>query len=99
MFDDLEMTEKERILDEACKIITGNRNDGYGKPENSFKKIGEYWSMYLGVDVDCVDVSIMMVLLKIARMNHDKYYKDNWIDIAGYAACGAEVQKDYIENK
>lgn len=33
----------------------------------------------------------MMSLLKIARTATGAAKLDNWVDIAGYAACGAEL--------
>jgi len=36
------------------------------------------------------DVANMMILFKVAR-NSANSKDDNWIDIAGYAACGGEV--------
>ena len=33
----------------------------------------------------------MLALLKLARIKHsDGMHKDSWVDLAGYAACGAE---------
>lgn len=48
----------------------------------------------VGIDtaVCARDVANMMVLLKVAR-NKASWHRDNWVDIAGYAACGAEVDK------
>ena len=40
----------------------------------------------------------MMILMKIARNMGGVYKQDNWIDIAGYAVCGAEVQSMEIED-
>ena len=37
------------------------------------------------------DVAAMMILLKIARVAGGHGKSDNWIDIAGYAACGGEL--------
>lgn len=34
------------------------------------------------------DVACMMILLKVARIKSGHHKDDNWIDIAGYAACG-----------
>lgn len=49
-------------------------------------------------DIRCVldDVEIyMMILLKVARIGSGSRSRDNWIDVAGYAACGGEI----VENK
>ena len=37
-------------------------------------------------------VAAMMILLKTARISSGTAVSDNWIDIAGYAACGGEIQ-------
>jgi len=36
-----------KCLDEAKSVICGERQDTYGKPEDSFKIIAQYWSIYL----------------------------------------------------
>lgn len=36
------------------------------------------------------DVALMLAMVKMARLANDPSHKDSWIDIAGYAACGAE---------
>jgi hypothetical protein len=41
--------------------------------------------------LDSTDVAHLMVLLKVARSINNPQHKDSWIDIAGYAACGAET--------
>jgi hypothetical protein len=33
----------------------------------------------------------MLALLKVARIRSNPKHADNWIDIAGYAACGGEI--------
>jgi hypothetical protein len=38
---------KSETLRRADEIIHGERQDQYGDPEDSFKLIAEYWSMYL----------------------------------------------------
>ncbi len=90
------MTRKE-ILEHAATAVLGDRDETYGRPEDSFKCIAQMWTAYLirqGLltDVlDSVDVAAMMVLLKVARINPEEPHPDNWIDIAGYAACGGEL--------
>jgi hypothetical protein len=37
------------------------------------------------------DVAVMLALLKVARIKQNPNHTDNWIDIAGYAACGGEI--------
>lgn len=79
------MTAHE-ILIKAGEIISGERNARYGKPEDSFTHIAALWGDYLDRDISPRDVAMMMVLLKIARSQHDENYTDNYVDICGYAA-------------
>ena len=85
------MNRKE-ALGTAIKTVCEERQDSYGKPEDNFAIIAGLWSGYLGgVLLKAEDVAVMMILLKIARTRTGKFKPDNYIDIAGYAACAAEV--------
>lgn len=85
------MNRKE-VLDTAIKTVCEERQDSYGKPEDNFAIIAGLWPGYLGdVILQAEDVAVMMMLLKIARIRTGIYDPDNYIDIAGYAACGAEI--------
>lgn len=79
------------ILTIAEKVITGERQDMYGQPEDSFSQIASLWSAYLGVKVSREDAAHMMILLKIARTKGQEYHVDNYVDICGYAALAAEM--------
>lgn len=83
---------REETLDKAKAVVTKDRNDQYGLPESNFGTIARLWSAYLDREVTPKDVAVMMILLKCARTKH-KVSDDTWIDIAGYAACGAEVME------
>lgn len=84
---------RSAILTEANNIVSGHRKAGeYGPPEDSFKSIAAFWGEYLGHEIKPHDVAVMMALLKIARIKGGETKKDNWIDLAGYAACGGECQ-------
>ena len=82
---------RSECLDKAKEIINGARQENYGKPEKNFNQIAIYWSVYLGHDVSATDVALMMVLMKLARLQNKPDHDDSWIDIAGYAANGAEL--------
>jgi hypothetical protein len=86
------MSDQNKILDEAKKIINGERQGTYGKAEDNFKVIAGFWSTYLGKEVSPVDVANMMILMKVARNSSGVYKDDNWIDICGYAALGGDIQ-------
>lgn len=82
---------REEILDGAKECVLKDRQETHGDPENSFATIAEYWSAHLGVKISATDVTIMMTLLKVARLKVAPGNKDNWVDMAGYAACGGEI--------
>lgn len=84
------MNRKE-ILEEALKVVSNDRQTNYGTPEDNFKIIANLWSNYLGITVSSSDVAMLMILLKIARARHKPDYADNYVDIAGYAACAGEI--------
>lgn len=83
---------REDILDTAKEIVTGARQTTYGTPEDSFSTIAGLWGSYLGINVSPSDVAMLMVLLKVARSKGDAGYADNYVDIAGYAACAGELR-------
>lgn len=83
------MTRKE-CLDHAAEVVLTDRSKQYGSPEDCFSLIARLWSSYLGHPVSSCDVACLMALLKIARAKHNPRHDDDWVDLAGYAACGAE---------
>ena len=91
------MTRAE-TLDTAKKCVCGERENQYGSPEDNFNRIASLWSSYKGVEFDAIDVSMMMALLKIARIRTGTATEDSFVDLAGYAACGAEITMS-INNK
>lgn len=80
------------LLHEAEVIVCNDREGQYGKPEDSFSRIAEYWSVYLQRSIKAEDVAVMMTLFKIARIQTGISYKaDSWVDAIGYLACGGEI--------
>lgn len=84
---------REVILNAAKECICGDRDCQYGNPENSFARIAEYWSVYLGREIYPKDVGIMMALFKIARIDTGSFKADSYIDAVGYIACAAEIEE------
>lgn len=87
---------REDILKKAQEIVTGEREDTYGGPEDSFNRIATFWDAFLlnkfGVEgLEPYDVALMMDLMKTARLMQAPDHSDSWIDKAGYAACGGEA--------
>lgn len=86
--------KRAEILETAKTCVCGNREQDYGTPESNFEKIAEFWSIYTGYPFDAKDVAAMLALLKIARISSGHAKGDNWVDLAGYAACGGEIETE-----
>ncbi len=89
--------DRKQTLETATKCVCGERQDQYGSPEDNFARIAKLWSAYLGTDVSPMDVTMMMALLKIARIKTGTATDDSFVDLAGYAACGAEIKEKLQE--
>lgn len=95
------MNRKE-CLDTAAKAVLSDRNRAYGDPEDNFRETAallrplfQRVTRAAGGDPDRVVLDPWMVAwamnqLKAARTLTSPEVADHWVDIAGYAACGAE---------
>lgn len=73
----------ESILDEAKRIVHGDRGENYGHPFEDFSRTAKIWSAILGIEVLPEQVALCMVGVKISReVNRPK--RDNIVDGAGY---------------
>lgn len=79
------------ILHAAERAVCGDREKQYGSPEDNFGLIGKLWTIYTGTMITAEDVAMMMGLFKIARIKTGVGTRDSYVDLAGYAACGAEI--------
>lgn len=87
---------REQILARAKNCVCGDREEDYGAPESNFARIAALWNAYLcGRGIEEKDVVAMLALLKIARIASGHAKSDNWVDLAGYAACGGEIEASY----
>lgn len=88
--------KRDAILNKALETVT-QRQQVHGKPENTFGAIAGMWSVYLseliGQEIELKDhqAAIMVGLLKVARSIKSPEHADNYVDLAGYAACAGEL--------
>jgi hypothetical protein len=75
----------ENILQEADRLVNGDRNKDYGHPADDFGRCAKLWSVVLGCDVSPEQAALCMILVKVSRQIN-KPKRDNLVDIAGYAA-------------
>lgn len=91
------ISDREECLRKANECVNQSRKDQYGDLEDNFEKIANLWNGYLFGADDCyitaIDVANMMVLLKAARSASNPLYGDNYVDMAGYAACAYELSR------
>ena len=77
------MLNQESILEEAKRIVHGDRGENYGHPFEDFSRTAKIWSAILGINIEPEQVALCMVGVKISReVNRPK--RDNIVDGAGY---------------
>lgn len=84
---------RAEIPAEASRIVTTDRNNQYGEPEELFGLIAAYWTAHLDGDADISahDVAVMMGLMKCARMQANPAHRDSAVDACGYLAIAGEI--------
>ncbi len=85
------VNETTNILQQAEKIIYGDREKTYGHPAKNLNVIAQLWESYLvgrssHGPLNKYDVANMMILLKVARLANSPQHYDTLVDICGYAA-------------
>lgn len=88
----------ESVLQEAERIINGQRREDYGGALESFDRIGRLWAVVLGVEVSAEQVALCLIQLKVARamqgISAGKLHRDSIVDIAGYAGCLEKIDEE-----
>lgn len=82
---------RAEILDAAKQHITVDRAATHGRAEDTFGLIAAYWSAHLDTPVSAYDVSVMMGLMKAARMKGNPGHRDSAEDACGYFAIAGEI--------
>ena len=84
---------RKAVIEAATQAVMSDRNADYAPPEENFRRIADLWNVYLEgrSEVTPYDTAIMMVLVKVARIQASPHLVDHLVDIAGYAACAGDV--------
>lgn len=85
------------ILADAEACVCRDRESSYGSPSRNFKVAANMLADYISgkrepLDIEPKDVAAMMCIIKLARISTGSIKADNWIDLAGYAAIGGELE-------
>ena len=96
---------RAQFLKEVEKLVCADRNVTHGDAEDNFTDIANLWNTYLGPlhigsgpAIDNKDVAVMMCLFKVSRLMSNRDNLENWLDLAGYAACGGGIVKKELDN-
>jgi len=83
----------ENVLEEANRLIYGDRAATYGPVTVSFERIAKFWAVILETEVTAEQVGLCMIALKMSRQI-SKAGRDNIVDIAGYAGCIGKMNEE-----
>jgi hypothetical protein len=92
-------TQPESVLQEAERLINGDRQQAYGSAAKSFERIAAFWHAYLKhklkdtEHIEPKDVAAMMILMKVSR-SVTSSKRDNWVDAAAYAELGSQLDTE-----
>jgi uncharacterized protein DUF6378 len=90
-------TTRGKVLEEALNLTEGDRNRTYGDPSHNLTCYAYLVDSYLfgrkanETELNAVDGAMLMALAKISRIAVNQTHKDNYVDLAAYAAIGFEV--------
>ena len=86
-----ESVKAETILEEAQRLVHGDRGESYGHPIVDYERTGRMWGAILGIpDIDPRICCLMMIAVKLSR-EVNRHKRDNMTDAAGYAECAQMV--------
>ena len=86
-----------KILDEAKKLVSKERENKHGDKVVNHENISRLWTGYLqnktklNIVILPEDVANLMALLKIARSQGGSFNLDDFVDACGYSAIAGEI--------
>lgn len=82
------------VLERAISLIHGQRKKDYGDAEINFQRMVDLVTPIIKKTdgkLNVSDMALIMIQIKISRLQQSSDHADSWIDIAGYAALGAQL--------
>ena len=86
--------EAREVLEGAIALIHGQRAKDYGDAQASFQGMADLANPIIKKSdgkLTASDMALVMIQVKIARLQESPDHEDSWVDIAGYAALGAQI--------
>jgi hypothetical protein len=83
--------KRDKLLDTAKGLVNGSRAKDYGDAYENHERVAKLWSVILDKEVSVSQVYQCLTALKLARLIVTPTHEDSWVDIAGYASLGGEV--------
>lgn len=86
-------SEAQRILGEAADNIDNRAAERDTECERSMARAVAIFNAYSGKQLSETEGWIFMVALKMARSKAGKFQRDDYVDLAAYAALAGECEK------
>jgi midasin (ATPase involved in ribosome maturation) len=86
------MTNHTEILSTAAKTLR-DRHTQYGPAEMCFDRISQIATLVLNKEISPYDVTMIMVAMKLGRLQEARALDDNYIDGINYMAFAAQFAK------
>lgn len=89
------MSEREQLLAEVTRLITQDRNNAYGPPDQDFIRTANILNAlgftHYELPIEGHHIAMVLAAVKLSRLAWGPQKRDSWVDLAGYAACGWET--------
>jgi len=74
----------------SAVITLRQRAEQYGPEESCFDRISKIATLILNKDISTYDVAMIMVALKLGRLQENRTYMDNYVDGINYMSFAAQ---------
>lgn len=88
----------ETILEEAQRLVHGDRGADYGHPLDDFSKTAKLWAVILGKEITAEQVALCMCMVKVSR-ELNRHKRDNLTDLCGYAETYMMVKDERVRRE
>lgn len=79
----------ETVLQEAQRLVYGDRNKDYGSPLSDYEKVAKLWSVVLKMEVTPLQAALCMCCIKISREINK--HKRGQLNGFGWVCCRSQL--------